>query len=261
LQEATVTTAATTRRRGTAHRRTERAQRILEAASELVLRWGYDKTTIDDVARRAGVAKGTIYLHWSSREDLFAALLRRDRAEMVGAVRSELHADPASATLPGLFSHLVREIHRRPLLRAVLAQDSEVLGKLLQRKRDGGTTSETIESFRTYLATLREHDLARDDLSAEDHLTILSVVLCGSLASARVLPPSLRVSDDREGELLADTVARIVATGRTPSATALAAGATATREYVDRVHELARAKLRESLDGDLAPDEGEPREH
>lgn len=256
-----MSTAGTTRRRGTAHRRTERAQRILEAARELVLRWGYDKTTIDDVARRAGVAKGTIYLHWSSREDLFAALLRWDRAEMVDAVRRELHADPASATLPGLFSHLVRQIHRRPLLRAVLVQDSEVLGKLLQRKQGGNAPPETIESFRTYLATLREHGLARDDLSAEDHLTVLSAILCGSLASARLLPPSLRVSDDREGELLGDTVARVVATGRTSSAAALAAGATATREYVDRVHEIARAKLRESLGGDLAPDEGEPREH
>ncbi|MEV0950241.1 helix-turn-helix domain-containing protein [Promicromonospora sp. NPDC050249] len=256
-----MTTAAATRRHGSTHRRTERAQRILEAARDLVLRWGYDKTTIDDVARRAGVAKGTIYLHWSSREDLFAALLRWDRAEMVDAVRSELHADPASATLPGLFAHLVRQIHRRPLLRAVLAQDSEVLGKLLQRKQSGRAAPQAIESFRTYLATLREHGMVRDDLSAEDHLTVLSTILCGSLASARLLPPGLRVSDDREGELLGDTVARVVATGRTPSDAALAAGATATREYVDRVHEIARAKLRESLGGDLAPDEGRPRAH
>jgi len=226
-----------------------------------VLRWGYDKTTIDDVARHAGVAKGTIYLHWSSREDLFAALLRWHRAEMVGAVRRELHADPASASLTGLFSHLTREIHRRPLLRAVLAQDSEVLGKLVQRKQSSSAGPETIEAFRAYLDTLREHGMARDDLSAEDHLTVLSAVLCGSLASARLLPPSLRVSDDREAELLGDTVARVFATGRTPSDAALAACATATREYVDQVHALARAKLRESLGDDLAPDEGTPRDH
>jgi AcrR family transcriptional regulator len=250
----------TTRRRGTAHRRAERAQRILEAASELVLRWGYDKTTIDDVARRAGVAKGTIYLHWSSREDLFAALLRWERAEMVGAVRRRLGEEPASASLPVLFGHLAREIHRRPLLRAVLAQDSEVLGRLVQRKQTRSTGPETVDAFRRYLDTLREHGMARDDLSAEDHLTVLSTILCGSSASARLLPPGLRVSDEREGELLGDTVARIFATGQPPSDTALAACAAATHEYVDEVHELAQARLRESLGDDLVPDERETRD-
>ncbi len=35
----------------------ERAQRILDAVEELTLRWGYSKTTIDDIAKQAGVAK------------------------------------------------------------------------------------------------------------------------------------------------------------------------------------------------------------
>ncbi|WP_163569887.1 helix-turn-helix domain-containing protein [Fodinicola feengrottensis] len=56
-----------------------RAERVLDAAAELIVRWGYDKTTIEDIARaRRGRAKGTIYLHWKTREDLFIALLRRE---------------------------------------------------------------------------------------------------------------------------------------------------------------------------------------
>jgi AcrR family transcriptional regulator len=249
---------ATTRRRGAAQRRTGRAVRILDAAAELVLRWGYDKTTIEDVARHAGVAKGTIYLHWSSREELFAALLRRDRADTVAAVRRQLRADPASATMTGLFSHLAGEIHRRPLLRAVLVQDSAVLGKLVRRKQTSTTAPELVEPFRAYLDTLREHGMARDDLSAEDHLAVLSAVLYGSLVSAHLLPESLRVPEDRAGELLGDMLERVFATGRTPTEAALAACAAATYEYVDRAHEIARAKLRESLGDDLPPDQGEP---
>jgi AcrR family transcriptional regulator len=253
--------AATTRRHGTTRRRIERAERILEAASELVLRWGYDKTTIDDVARRAGVAKGTIYLHWSSREELFAALMRWDRADLVGAVRQQLRADPASATLPGLFGHLAREIHRRPLLQAALIQDSEVLGKLVRRKRTSSTAGEMVEPFQKYLDTLREHGMARADLTAEDHLTVLATVLYGSLVSTRMLPQAFRVSDEREGELLDDTFERILATDGAPSAAALASCATATYEYVDRAHEIARAKLRESLGDDIPPEEGAPHDH
>jgi AcrR family transcriptional regulator len=248
--------AATTRRRETAQRRTERAERILEAATELVLRWGYDKTTIDDVARRAGVAKGTIYLHWSSREELFAALMRWDRAEMIGAVRRRLHEDPASATLPGLFGHLGRELHRRPLLQAVMVQDSEVLGKLVQRKKTSSTTPEMLVSFREYLDTLRKLGMVRDDLSLADHLTVISAVLHGSLVTLRMVPESLRVSDERAGELIGDTLARAFTSGRTPSEAQRAAGADATRQFVDQAHEIARAKLRESLGDDLPPEEG-----
>ncbi|HEV2580965.1 MAG TPA: helix-turn-helix domain-containing protein [Ktedonobacteraceae bacterium] len=43
--------------------RTLRAERLLDVAAALLVRWGYRKTTLDDVAREAGVGKGTIYLH------------------------------------------------------------------------------------------------------------------------------------------------------------------------------------------------------
>ena len=62
-------------------RRRARAQRILDAASALILCWGYNKTTLDDVSRQAGVAKGTLYLHWKTREELFAALIEREKVE------------------------------------------------------------------------------------------------------------------------------------------------------------------------------------
>lgn len=58
--------------------RLEREQRILDAALALVLRWGYNKTTIDDIAQKANVAKGTVYLHWKSREELFEAMVQRE---------------------------------------------------------------------------------------------------------------------------------------------------------------------------------------
>ncbi|HEV2653667.1 MAG TPA: TetR family transcriptional regulator, partial [Ktedonobacteraceae bacterium] len=48
-------------------KREQREERILDAAAELMVRWGYNKTTIDDIVRSAGVAKGTIYLHWKTR--------------------------------------------------------------------------------------------------------------------------------------------------------------------------------------------------
>ncbi|MBN2049171.1 MAG: helix-turn-helix transcriptional regulator, partial [Spirochaetales bacterium] len=48
---------------------------ILEIAKPLLLRYGYSKVTVDDIAEQAKLGKGTIYLHWKSKEDLFYALL------------------------------------------------------------------------------------------------------------------------------------------------------------------------------------------
>src|SRR5690242_21044928 len=88
-----------------AGRRQERANRILDAAAALILRWGYNKTTIDDIARQAGVAKGTIYLHWKTREDLFAALMKRERFELSQDFKQRIDADPAGWTLRSMLRH------------------------------------------------------------------------------------------------------------------------------------------------------------
>jgi AcrR family transcriptional regulator len=60
-----------------------RDERLLDAAADLIVRLGYDKTTISDIASQAGVAKGAIYLHWASKDDLFEALIIREMRRML----------------------------------------------------------------------------------------------------------------------------------------------------------------------------------
>lgn len=50
-------------------------QRIRRAAAELLLQNGFDKTTVDEVAARAGVGKATVYRRWTSKEDLAVAAM------------------------------------------------------------------------------------------------------------------------------------------------------------------------------------------
>jgi len=49
--------------------------RIRRAAAELLLQHGFDKTTVDEVAARAGVGKATVYRRWASKEDLAVAAM------------------------------------------------------------------------------------------------------------------------------------------------------------------------------------------
>ncbi|GAA1625661.1 helix-turn-helix domain-containing protein [Nonomuraea maheshkhaliensis] len=229
-------------------RQVERAHRILDAVAELVLRWGYDKTTIDDIAQRAGVAKGTIYLHWKTRDDIFAALLRRERVSLVEAVR-----DREPATLSELFGEFSRALLRRPLLHAVLSGDSEVLGKLTRQKRENAARLRIDGPFEAYVARLIELGAVREQPG--HHVLVTTSIVYGFLFLPGGLPGEQgdegRPSGDHIADLVADTIERTMSTGK-PLDAAAKAVADATLAFLDAAAELAGRRLAASLGAEPA---------
>ena len=73
-----------------AARAAERREAIIEAALEEFIARGFTATRLDDVAKRAGVAKGTIYLHFKDKESMFEELIRTALVPLIG----RLHAPP-----------------------------------------------------------------------------------------------------------------------------------------------------------------------
>ncbi|MGH2516415.1 MAG: TetR/AcrR family transcriptional regulator, partial [Ktedonobacterales bacterium] len=70
--------------------REEREQLILRAAEELLLEKGYHETSMEEIAARVGISKGTVYLHFASKEELVFALLRRGLRAFHGALDATL---------------------------------------------------------------------------------------------------------------------------------------------------------------------------
>jgi len=75
-------------------------ERIVETADRLIARFGYKKMTMDDLARDVGVGKGTLYLHFDSKEAIALATVDR----VVGAAFAEMERlagtpDPAAARI------------------------------------------------------------------------------------------------------------------------------------------------------------------
>ncbi|MGN9836545.1 TetR/AcrR family transcriptional regulator [Nonomuraea sp. H19] len=108
----------------------ERADRILDAAGELILRHGYRKVTVEDIAVRAEVGKGTIYLHWRTKDELFEALLLRESIEVVEEFTAMLRRDPAQVRPHRFARASFLAMSRKPLLQALFTTDLELLGKL-----------------------------------------------------------------------------------------------------------------------------------
>jgi AcrR family transcriptional regulator len=222
--------------------RRSRAERVLDAAGELLLRLGYRRVTIDDVAARAGIGKGTVYLHWSSREALFRAVLLRESAVLTDEMLDALRADPALVLPHALVRLQFTIVMRRPLLRAMFVSDLETLGSLA-RAFDPQLQAARQRAFDDYLRLLREHGLIRTDLSiAELGYAVRAAVLgfyLGEPLSQTASPPDLTA--ERKAELLATTVERAFAPAGPPDAEAVRAVAPAVIAAFEEVNEAMRA--------------------
>lgn len=58
--------------------RQEREQLILQVASEMLMKKGYYETSMEEIAARVGIAKGTVYSHFPSKEELVVSLIERN---------------------------------------------------------------------------------------------------------------------------------------------------------------------------------------
>jgi AcrR family transcriptional regulator len=63
---------------------------ILDGAKRVFMKMGYDAASMNDVTREAGVSKGTIYVYFQSKEELFAALIDRAKGQFTDTVRETL---------------------------------------------------------------------------------------------------------------------------------------------------------------------------
>jgi AcrR family transcriptional regulator len=78
-------------------RKEARAPEILEAALACFAQKGFAGTRMDDIARKAGITKGTIYLYFDSKESVFKALARASIGEQLAAVRTIVENFPGSS--------------------------------------------------------------------------------------------------------------------------------------------------------------------
>ena len=99
---------------------------ILDAALDEFSACGFAAARLDDVAQRAGVAKGTIYLHFADKEALFHELIRVQLNPVVGTFEAALASDlPLRTIIDQAIEIFVREIHgtrRKEVIRLIISE-------------------------------------------------------------------------------------------------------------------------------------------
>ena len=128
-----------------------RRNAILEAALDEFSVKGFAAARLDDVARRAGVAKGTIYLHFADKESLFQELIRSEMVPVVGTLELALATDlPLRTVIDRAIEIFLREVYgtrRKQVIRLIISEGPrfptlaefyyrEVLARLLGAVRE-----------------------------------------------------------------------------------------------------------------------------
>jgi AcrR family transcriptional regulator len=141
--------------------------RILDVAADLLLRHGYRRVSIDDVAAGAGIGKGTVYLHWKTREQLFSAVFTREVLRAIAELQQALRTDPQSCLLHNFARAYFLAIVSRPLLRGFLLDDPDLMGRLAS-SADTARDDRHAVMAREYLGLLAGHRLLRDDMGTDE---------------------------------------------------------------------------------------------
>jgi AcrR family transcriptional regulator len=115
-------------------RKAERPQEILEAAFAEFSRNGYAMTTLEQIAERAGVTKGTIYVYFDSKEQLFITMVRGLMNVTLDALEEMLESHQGSTVdllrsqFSFIYQHIVEDRRRREMARLLIAEASRFPG-------------------------------------------------------------------------------------------------------------------------------------
>ena len=145
----------------------DRSQNIIEAAVRVFARKGYYNSRVSDIAREAGIAAGTIYLYFKTKDDILVTLFRDKMAEFVGSLCKAIADEPDA----------VAKVRRLVVLHFRMLEDDPELAEVVQVElRQGqkffrGASSQEIGAYFALIGSVLEEGVAqgrfRQDLAVK----------------------------------------------------------------------------------------------
>jgi AcrR family transcriptional regulator len=180
---------------------------VLRVATEMFARQGYRKTSMDEVAQRAGVAKGTLYTYFATKNELLVAAIALEKREHLDEAMALLDPQrPAAERLRGwLMAMLLMPAHM-PLTAALLRGDQELAAVMAELPPELGAR---MNDDRTDFLGGLVDEAARPHAWTPSELRDRAAVLAGlAYLSTHLELEHVRggVSLERYAEILADTL-------------------------------------------------------
>ena len=168
-----------------------RRENLLKAGAHLFARWGFDKTSVDDIAREAGISKGGVYLEFPNKEALFRAVLYSESLSYTEDWLQRFENDPGEWSFARMLQHSIAAIQVNPLMKALHMRDKQLFGSFLRSEPDLLLikTSMSTELFQR----LQEEGAMRTDIPAGVLAYLMSVIGYGLVAGDEIIPKEDKV--------------------------------------------------------------------
>lgn len=182
-------------------------RRIATAATGLFLRLGYRKTSIEDVARAAGVAKGTVYLYFASKAELLLHAIVTEKAPFAARFLDLLEDPDPHLRLWRYIFETARALPQMPLTThlAETGNDFEIALAELAPDLAGAVTEQRVDT----LERLVRPFVPMDERNALREISERAAILAGllhALPATLTTTARLGLDPDRAAALLADTL-------------------------------------------------------
>lgn len=162
----------------------KKREAILRVATDMFSRKPYHLVLMDEIAQSAGVAKGTLYYHFNSKEDLFIALMQSGLDDLLNNLKYELKGKNPKENLAIFFSKLVRFFKENRKFFEVLKREE---GRLLSKKTKN--CYERICSVKDLLQSILikgiNEKYFRDDLDIDTATEVILGIIKSSVSSDR----------------------------------------------------------------------------
>lgn len=165
-----------------------RRRRILQAATELFIQRGYRKTSVDEVASQAGVAKGTVYLYFKTKADLMIQAIVEEKKQYLVRVKPVLEAPPRQR-LKKYIRLAFGMVQEMPLMSKLLSGDREVL--LVLDEMDADLRQQALEFQTQFVAEMLDdatepHRWPREELVDRAKVLLALIYSSGFVTDERV---------------------------------------------------------------------------
>ena len=152
-------------------------QQIIDAAIRVFARTGYYSSRVSDIAREAGIASGTIYLYFKTKDEILVTLFREKMAEWVDLVRREIATEPDP----------VAKLRRLVALHFSVLESSPDLAEVVQVElRQGhkffrGASAHEISAYFALIGGVLEEGIATGQIRPDVPVKLATKMLFGAM--------------------------------------------------------------------------------
>lgn len=165
-----------------------REKLIFEATERLLGRFGYDKTTVADIAKEAGISKGAIYLHFKSKDELIEKLLIHAMLGFSLNWFEAIEEDPQGGLIGNMYLNMLKVIDQTPLMAVIMRQDGAILGNYLKKKDNFFVKNQRQGIRHEFVAMMQAAGAIRQDLDPKVVAHIMDMISFGMVTIAEFVP-------------------------------------------------------------------------